>query len=125
MDEGAAERPDRQALLTLLARLEELYQQGGPETPDGRGPYAPDPWAGEVLASLRDRENDDPATFAPVAASLGLNTGPGLLALVRLTAVKATAAGIRYAMAEDNPNGSGPVTADEVLGEVSTTQWWL
>jgi putative intracellular protease/amidase len=124
MHDGAGtDLPDRDALLALLARVEELYRQGGPETPGGHGPYEPDAWVGEVLAELVDPANDDTAVFAGVAASCGLINASGLLALIRLTAAKAVEAALRHAVGEPGPSGS--VTAEMVLDEVATTQSWL
>ncbi len=81
---------------------------------------------GLLLGALQEAGEAQGEEFLAVLQNYHLGNAAGLWALMRLAGASASIAVLRWVM-EDWPQGSavgGPLTRDEVLDEVRSSQWW-
>lgn len=122
---GRTPHPTTDEIVALLREAERLYRLGGAATATGLGAHDPDEWHGYVLAELDDVANMNPDAYARVARDWGLDNAAGVRALVRLSAARAVAASLRYALGLVDPTTGDVATAASAIDEINISHLWL
>ncbi len=113
----------------MLHALRGIYELGGPpvQLSDGTwGNFESSEAHGLILAELDAADPTDEDAFLAACREVGINTLPGLRALLRLVASAAALAALGWAASESTrPDAGGGVPSQaQLLDEAAAIAWW-